>query len=66
MLIDGEVYSEYTYNSSGLVEEEKSKYHYSKHSYNNNNQLIKSDYYWDWRIVSSSSHVLEEAAKRTE
>ena len=66
VLIGGEVYSEYTYNSVGLVLEEKSKYHYSKHNYNAMNRLIQSDHYWDESIVSSSSYVLEEAEKREE
>ncbi len=64
VLIGGEVYMEYSYNNANLVLEEKSKFHYSKHTYNDNNQLIKSDFYWDMRIASSSSSVLEEAMNR--
>lgn len=66
VLIGGEIYCQYTYNNSGLVIEEKSRFHYSKYSYNSSNQLIQSDHYWDERIASSSSYVLEEAMKRTE
>ncbi len=64
--IGGEAYSEYTYNETGLVLEEKSKFHYSKYEYNNQNQLIHSDHYWDERIASSSSAELNEAMQRTE
>lgn len=66
VLIEGEVYQEFTYNEAGLILEEKSKFHYSKHSYNKINQLIQSDHYWDESIASSSSYVLDEAMKRTE
>ncbi len=62
----GEIYYKYTFNSAGLIAEEKSKLHYTKHLYNNANQLIQSEYYWDKRMVSSSMQVLEEAMKRTE
>lgn len=66
VLIDDEVNTEYTYNNSGLINEEKNKFHYSRHNYNNKNQLIQSDFYWDERIASSSSNILEEAMKRTD
>ena len=64
--IGGEAYYRYTYNDAGLVLEEKSKFHYSKYNYNGRNQLIHSDHYWDERIASSSSYVLDEALQRTE
>lgn len=63
---EGETYYRYTYNEAGFVLEEKSKFHYTNHTYNSKNQLIQSDYYWDTRIASSSSYVLDEAIKRTE
>jgi len=66
VLIEGEIYYDYTYNKAGLILEEKSKFHYSKHHYNSKNQLFQSDHYWDERIASSSSFVLEEAMKRKE
>lgn len=62
----GEVFYEYTYNSSDLIREEKSKFHYSKYSYNRKNQLIQADHYFDLRMASSNWYVLEEALKRTE
>jgi hypothetical protein len=66
VLIGDEIYMEYTYNDANLLIEEKSKFHYSRHFYNNNNQLVASDIYWDMRIASSNSRVLEEAMNREE
>lgn len=61
-----EVYMEYIYNNLNLVVEEKSKFHYTKHSYNAKNELMASDIYWDMRVASSNSNVLEEAMNREE
>ncbi len=66
VLIGGEIYMEYSYNDENLVTEEKNKFHYAKHTYNDINQLITSDFYWDMRIASSNSRVLEEAMNRKE
>ncbi len=66
VIIGGEVYMEYSYNNANLLTEEKSKFHYVKHTYNDINQLITSDYYWDTRIASSNSRVLEAALNREE
>ena len=66
VLIGGETYMEYSYNEANLVSEEKSKFHYSKHTYNGNNQLTASDFYWDLSIASSNSSVIEAAMNRKE
>lgn len=66
VFIGGELYKDYSYNEANLVIEEKSKFHYSKHTYNHRNQLIASDFYWDNSIFSSNSHVLETAMNREE
>jgi hypothetical protein len=66
VLIGGEIYMEYSYNSANLVNEEKSKFHFTKHTYNYLNQLVKSDFYWDISMVSSNSSALEAALNRTE
>jgi len=66
VLIGNETYMEYSYNEANLVTEEKSKFHYTKHIYNDNNQLTKSDFYWDLSIASSDSRVLEAAMNRKE
>lgn len=65
ILIGGEVYQEFAFNAAGLIEEDRSKFHYSKYIYNNAYKLVKSEHYWDERIASSSSYVLEELAKDT-
>jgi hypothetical protein len=64
--VEDELYSEYTYSNASLISEEKSKFHYAKYHYNSANQLTQSDHYWDERIASSSSVVLDEAMNRTE
>jgi hypothetical protein len=66
VLIGGEIYMEYTYNEANLVTEEKSKFHYAKHTYNDMNQLITSDFYWDISMASSDSRVIEAAMNRKE
>ncbi|GEM_PF-522046 len=66
VFIEDELSFEYTYTNAGLIAEEKSKFHYSKHTYNSANQLIQSDFYRDERIASSSLEILNEAMQRTE
>jgi len=66
VLIGGETYMECTYNDANLVTEEKSKFHYSRHTYNDMNQLISSDFYWDISMASSDSRVIEAAMNRKE
>jgi hypothetical protein len=66
VLIGGEIYMEYTYSDANLVTEEKSKFHYAKHTYNDINQVITSDFYWDISMVSSDSRVIEAAMNRKE
>lgn len=64
--IGSETYEIYTYNESNLLIEEKSKFHYTRHYYNDLNQLMTSDIYWDLSIASSDSRVLEAAMNRKE
>ena len=66
VLIGSEIYMEYSYNSANLVNEEKSKFRYTKHTYNDMNQLVKSDFYWDISMASSDSRVIEAAMNRKE
>jgi len=66
LLIGGEPYMEYSYNDANLVIEEKSKFHYTKHNYSDNNLLLSSEFYMDPAMFSSSSSVIEEAMKRKE
>jgi hypothetical protein len=66
VFFDDDIYIEYTYNKSGLPAEEKSRFHYSKHNYNDSNQLISSDFYWDVSMASSDSRIVETGMNRKE
>lgn len=66
ILIDDKPYMEFTYTASGLINERKSWGSYSKYSYNYQDQLVKAEHYSDPALVSSNSHVIEEAQKRKE
>lgn len=54
VLVDGELFYEYSYNEANLVTEEKHQYHYTRHYYNNSKQLLRSDYYVDPDMFSST------------
>ncbi len=56
---------EYTYNDLDQIVEEKSKYHYTKHNYQNG-RLISSDYYVDPGMFSSTSYIADSAMNRKE
>jgi hypothetical protein len=60
------VYYQYTYTNAGFISEEKSKFYYTNHNYNSHNQLVQSNHYFDMRLTSSTSYVVDEALKRTE
>lgn len=66
VLINGELYYEYSYNDVNLIAEGKSKFHYTKHTYDDRNLLTESEFYVDPAMFSSSSQVLEEAMNRKE
>jgi hypothetical protein len=66
VLIDGVSYYEYTYNNANLLNEEKSKFHYTRHNYNDNNLLTTSEFYIDPATFSSDLHVIEASMNRKE
>ena len=66
VLIGGESFLEYTYSDANLIFEEKNKFTYTKHSYNDKNLLTTSEFYLDPAMHSSSSIVIESAANRKE
>jgi len=66
VLINGELYYEYSYNDANLIAEEKSKFHYTKHTYNDRNLLTTSDFYVDPAMFSSDWHVIEASMNRKE
>ncbi len=61
-----ELYKVYTWNESFLISDEKSKFFYTRHNYNNQNQLVSSDFYVDPGIYSSDSHIAQATMNRTE
>jgi hypothetical protein len=66
VFIGGNLYLEYSYNDQNLVTAEKNKIHYTEHFYNNNNQLIKSDIYWDENAASSNGTIAFKVMNREE
>ncbi|MFO7853086.1 MAG: hypothetical protein ACQERS_02060 [Bacteroidota bacterium] len=54
IMVDGELFYEYSYNEANLVTEEKHQHHYTRHYYNNSKQLVRSDYYVDPDMFSST------------
>ncbi len=61
----GKLVAEYTYNDSNQILEDKSKWFYTKHNYQNG-KLVSSDVYVDQRIFSSCSQIVQEAQNRKE
>ena len=66
VLIGDEIYIVYSYNDANLVTEEESKFRYASHTYNEHNELIASDFWWNELFASSSCSMLEEALNRKE
>ena len=66
VMYGAELSNVYTWNKSYLISEEKSKYFYTKHNYNSQNQLVSSDFYVDPGIYSSDSHMSQASMNRTE
>jgi hypothetical protein len=66
VLDNGVLSNEYTYNDANLLSEEKSKFFYIKHNYNDKNFLTASDYYVDPGIFSSLGTVAEASRNRKE
>ncbi len=51
----------YTYNTEKLINEEKSKFAYTVNHYNENNQLVSTDYYANLAVLSQNPQVFEAA-----
>jgi hypothetical protein len=66
VLVAGVSSYEYTYNDANLLIEEKSKFTYTKHSYNDYNLLKTSEFYIDPATFSSDLHVIEASMNRKE
>jgi hypothetical protein len=66
IFIDSVLYSEFTYNNEGKINEEKTKYLYIKYIYNDKNQIISSLTCEDPSIFSSDLRILEAGKLRKE
>jgi len=64
--IDKLASNQYSYNNVNLISEEKSKFDYTIHQYNDKNQLLSTDYYGNNDILSSDLLVYQAAINRTE
>ena len=51
--MDNQSYYEYVYNEANLIVEEKGIYDLTIHHYNTNNQLVSTDYYVNYNLLSS-------------
>lgn len=58
--------NEYLYNDSNLVSEEKSKIDYRMNHYNDNGQLVTSEYYTDDDILSNDAQISATAINSTD
>ena len=61
IIVDKAPSFEYTYNSSNLINEEKSKFAFNVNHYNEKNQLVTTDYYTNFDILSNDPEVFETA-----
>ena len=66
VVVAGVSSGEYTYNEANLINEERSKYFYTKHNYNDRNLLTSSEYYIDPGMYSSTWTVVEASMNRKE
>jgi hypothetical protein len=66
VLVAGVPSNEYTYTAANLINEEKSKFFYTKHNYNDRNLLTSSEFYIDPGIFSCSSATIEASMNRKE
>jgi hypothetical protein len=61
IIIDKAPSFEYTYTSAKLINEEKSKFTYTVNTYNDQNQLVATDIYANFAILSNDLQVSETA-----
>ncbi len=53
--------SEYTYSSAKFISEEKGKFAYTVNHYNDNDQLVSTEYYVNFAVLSKDQQVSEAA-----
>jgi hypothetical protein len=66
VILDDQPYYQYSYNDSNLVSEVSSKLDYLLHHYNDKNQLVSSDYFWNKAIMSSDIKMIETILSQSE
>jgi hypothetical protein len=66
VLTDDQSTYEYQYNDSNLVTQEKSKFDFTSHHYNNKGQLATTDFYGNDDILSSVQQVFQTAINKTD
>jgi len=64
--IDNQASEEFIYNAADLISEEKSKFEFTSHHYNDKNQIVSSDFYGDYNILSSDLQISATAMNRQE
>jgi hypothetical protein len=66
VIIDNQPTFEYTYNDEKLISEEKSKFDFVVHHYNDDNLLVTTDLYANFDIFSSNPDISDPALDRQE
>ncbi len=66
VMSDNQSSYEYIYNSLNLITEEKSKFDFTLHHYNSNNQLVSSDFYGNDDILSNNLQIYQTAMNRAD
>lgn len=66
VMTDNQSSDEYIYNGLNLISEEKSRYDFTLHHYNSNNQLVSSDFYGNDDILSSNLQIYQTAMNRVD
>jgi len=66
VLTDDQSTYEYQYNDSNLVTQEKSKFDFTSHHYNNKGQLATTDFYGNDDVLSSVQLVFQTAINKTD
>jgi len=66
VLLDDQPYCLYVYNDSNLVNEESSKFDFTLNHYNDKNQLVSSDYYWNNVILNTDIKMVETTLSQGE
>jgi hypothetical protein len=66
VLIDNQPAFEYSYTASNLISQEKSKFDFTIHTYNNKGLLVTSEFYGNDDLLSSDLKIFETAMNKNE